>query len=157
MSISMSKDVEEQLNALHEMISEAFTMPLGNDKVVLNKDRVLAMLDDIMASLPGYVKEAKRIAEEENQIRAKAKREAESIVRAAEEQARKMTGEQEVLNVAKQKAAELMQNAEVKSKEVRRATNEYVDNLLKRTEEAINAAMTEVKQSRAEFRLAAKK
>jgi vacuolar-type H+-ATPase subunit E/Vma4 len=62
-----------------------------------------------------------------------------------------------VLTTAKKKADDIMRNAETKSKEIRRAANEYVDNILKRTEEAINTAISEVRQSRTEFRTAARK
>lgn len=153
----MARDVEDLLSALYDLLSDSFTLPLGSDRAFVDKDKALALLDEINAALPGYLREAKRIAEEEQTIITKAKRDAEASKRAAEEQARKLTSEQAVLTTAKKKADDILQNAETKSKEVRRAANEYVDNVLKRTEEAISAAMAEVRQSRAEFRVAAKK
>jgi cell division septum initiation protein DivIVA len=153
----MARDVEELLTTLYELLSESFTLPLGNDRAFVDKDKALALLDEINAALPGFLKDAKRIAEEEEKIIAKARRDAEATKRAAEETARRMVSEQTVLTTAKKKADDILSNAESKSKEVRRAANEYVDNILKRTEEAIGAAVAEVRQSRAEFRIAAKK
>ncbi|MCL2030927.1 MAG: hypothetical protein FWG93_05225 [Oscillospiraceae bacterium] len=153
----MAKDLEDLLTTLYELLSDSFTLPLGSDRAFVDKDKALALLDEINASLPGYLKDAKRIAEEEDKIIAKARREAEATKRAAEETARKMVSEQVILTTAKKKADDLLSNADAKSKEVRRAAHEYVDNVLKRTEEAINAAMAEVRQSRTEFRIAAKK
>ena len=153
----MAKDVEELISALHDLLSDSFTLPLGSDRAVIDKDKALGLLDEISAAMPGYLRDAKRIAEDEEEIIGRAKRSAEASKRAAEEQARKLVSEQAVLTTAKKKADDILANAEAKSKEVRRAANEYVDNVLKRTEEAIGAAMAEVRQSRAEFRIAAKK
>ena len=153
----MAKDLEDLLAALYDLLSDSFTLPLGSDRAFVDKGKALALLDEINASLPGYLKDARRIAEDEERIIATAKRSAEATKRGAEETAKKMVGEQAVLTTARKKADDILSNAEAKSKEVRRAANEYVDNVLKRTEEAISAAMAEVRQSRAEFRIAAKK
>ncbi len=153
----MDRDVEELLELLRKMLQDAFTIPLGNDRCVVDKDKALGLIDEITASLPSYIKDAKRIADDEANIVARAKKDAEAMRRAAEEHARKQVSEQEILIHAKQKASELVHNAEVKSKEVRTATNDYVDNALKRTEEALLSAMNEVRQSRSEFRSATKK
>lgn len=153
----MSRDVEELLGTLYDLLQDSFTLPLGSDRCVVDKDKALGLIDEITAALPGYLKDAKRIAEEENVIIAKAKRDAEASRRHAEEQAKRLVSEQEILTVARQKAADLTQNAEKKSKEILKATNEYVDDLLKRTEDAINVALTQVKQARSEFRAAARR
>ncbi len=153
----MARDVEDLLSMLYDMLQDAFTIPLGNDRCVVDKDKALALLDEINAAMPGYIKEAKRIAEEEAQIIAKAKREAEVTRRAAEEQARRLVNQEEVLTVARQKASDMIAQAEAKTRELRKATNEYVDNTMKRTEDAIHAALNEIRQSRVEFRTAAKK
>ncbi|MDR1736379.1 MAG: hypothetical protein LBR85_05880, partial [Oscillospiraceae bacterium] len=128
----MAKDVEDLLAALYKLLSDSFTLPLGSDRAIIDKDKALALLDEINAALPSYLSDAKRIADEEQKIIAKAKRDAEAARRNAEEQAHRMVSEQEVLTTAKKKADDIMRNAETKSKEIRRAANEYVDNILKR-------------------------
>lgn len=153
----MARDVEELLEMLYNMLQDAFTIPLGNDRCVIDKDKALALVDEIQNELPGYIKEAKRIAEEEAQILAKAKREAEVTRRAAEEQAKRLVSQEEVLTIARQKASDIIAQAESKTRELRKATNEYVDNTMKRTEDAIHAALNEIRQSRVEFRSASKK
>ena len=55
----------------------------------------------------------------------------------------------------KQQAAELMRTAEERSRELKRAANEYCEDALRRTEEAVAQAFEEIKQSRARFRAAA--
>ena len=152
----MSRDVEDLLVSLRELLENSFTIPLGADKCVVNKDKVLAILDELDANMPSYLTEAKRIAEEEAHIIAKARREAESTKTRAEEMAQRRVSEQEVFTVAKQKAQDMLYQSEQKTRELRKTTNEYVDNLLKRTEEAVNVAMSELRQARVQFRQAAK-
>ena len=49
-------------------------------------------------------------------------------------------------------AAEMIRNAQVKMKELRQVTCEYVDDSLKQTEEAVAAALAKVRDSRNQFR-----
>jgi ribosomal protein L17 len=66
-----------------------------------------------------------------------------------------MVEEQEIVHIAKTRSNELISTAESKSRELRRVANEYVDDALRRTEEAVSAALDEVRQSRVRFRSAA--
>jgi hypothetical protein len=115
---------------------------------------VLGLLDEIKGTLPQEIKQARNIVTERNNVLASAQREAEIIKRNAEEMGRRLVSEQEVLTVATKKANDKLAEAETRAREVRRATNEYVDNALKRTEDAMAQALNEVRQSRSEFRQA---
>jgi F0F1-type ATP synthase membrane subunit b/b' len=63
--------------------------------------------------------------------------------------------EQEVIRAAKAKSHEMLTAAEASANELRRVANEYVDDAMKRTEEALGAALDEMRQNRARFRSAA--
>lgn len=151
----MAGGAEELLAMLYEMVQDAFALPFGSDRCILDRDKVLGLLDEINAVLPGDLKQAKTIVESRNDVIATARREAEAIKRQAEERARQMVSQEEILVTARQKANDITTAAETRAREVRRAANDYVDNTLKRTEEAIATALSEVRKSRAEFRNAA--
>lgn len=148
----MAGGVEELVGMLYEMVQEAWSLPLGADKCVLERDKVLDLLDEINAQLPNDLKQAKTIVESRNEVITNAKREAEAIRRQAEERARQMISKEEVLLTAKQKANEVVLNAEAKARELRSVANDYVDDALKRTEEAISEALSEIRQSRNRFK-----
>ena len=152
----MENEVYELLEMLYTMISEAWGVPLGNEKCIIERDKALSLLEDIKSQLPVELAEAKRLVSARDEFITNARREAESVRRAAEEHARHMVEEQEIVRVAKARAAELVNNAENKSKELRRVANEYVDDALRRTEEAVSTALNELNQSRSRFRAAAK-
>jgi cell division septum initiation protein DivIVA len=152
----MAGSVEELVKLLTDMVHDAFTLPLGADKCVLNRDRVLDILEEITATLPGDLKQARSIVESRNEILSQAKRESESIKRQAEDRARQLVSQQEILITARQKANDMLAAAKTEAREVRRAANEYVDGTLKSVEDAIGMALTEVRKKRTDFRAAAK-
>ena len=152
----MGGRVQELLEMLHSMISEAWGIPLGAEKCVIERDKALDLLDEIKAQFPQELSEAKRLVDARTEFINNAKREAEAIRKAAEERARQLVDDQEVLKAAKAKSAELLASAENTSGELRRAANEYVDDSMKRTEDALTTALEEIRDSRAKFRSAAK-
>ena len=150
----MENDVLELVEMLYTMVTEAWGVPLGNEKCIVERDKVLNLLDEIKAQLPAEVAEARRLVNARNEFIGNAKREAEAIRRAAEERARALVEEQEIVVAAKTRSNEVLTQAESRTRELYRVANEYVDDALRRTEEAINSALSEVRQSRANFRAA---
>ena len=82
------------------------------------------------------------------------KKEVERMLRQAELDAKTLVSESETMQQARQKAAEIIHRAEERSKELYRVANTYAEDALRRTEEAIQAAVDEVKESRIRFRAA---
>lgn len=148
-------EVMELIEMLYTMVSEAWGVPLGNDKCIVEREKVLSLLEEIKARLPVELSEAKRLVSARDEFIGNAKREAESIRRLAEEKARALVEEQEIVRVSRARANELMSTAENKSRELRRVANEYVDDAMRRTEEAVSAALDEIHQYRGRFRGAA--
>jgi len=152
----MSSRIPELLEMLHAMISEAWGLPLGAEKCVIERDKALDLLDEIRAAFPTEIAEAKRLLDARTDFINNAKREAEAIRRTAEERARQLIDEQEVSRIARAKSNEMISHAESSTTELRRVANEYVDDAMQRTEEALATALGEIRESRAKFRQAAR-
>ena len=148
--------VQELLEQLHSMITDAWGVPLGAEKCVIERDKALDLLDEIRREFPTEIAEAKRLVDARAEFINNAKREAEHIRKAAEERARQLIDEQEVARVARARSKELLSTAESTSTELRRVANEYVDDAMRRTEDALAAALDEIRQSRSKFRSAAR-
>ena len=151
----MATGVEELVEMLFSMIDEAKSVPLSSEKCIIERDKALDLLDDIKAQFPMELGEAKKLLAARADYIASAKREAELIRKQAEEKARQMLAEDELTAQARQKANEMLKVAEDRSRELRRAANEYCEDALRRTEEAVSEAYDEIKRSRARFRAAA--
>lgn len=151
----MENEAMETIEMLYSMISEARRMPLAADKVIVERDAILGMLEELRDSLPMEISEAKRLLSAKDEFISNAKREAEQIRKTAEDKARALVEEEEIVKIAKLRSAEITSNTEQKCAELRKVANEYVDDTMRRTEEAIMAALEEVRKSRTSFRSAA--
>ncbi|WP_297197418.1 hypothetical protein [uncultured Flavonifractor sp.] len=151
----MATGVEELLDMLYEMIEDAKNMPLSSDKCILERDKALDLLDEIRGQFPMELSEAKKLIAARTEYINSAKREGELIRKQAEDQARQMVSENELLAQTKQKANEMMRTAEERSRDLRKAANDYCEDALRRTEEAVAEAYDEIKKSRARFRAVA--
>ena len=80
----MDNEVLELVEMLYTMIAEAWGVPLGNDKCIVEREKVLSLLDEIKAQLPVELAEAKRLVSARDEFISGAKREADSIRKAAE-------------------------------------------------------------------------
>ncbi|MBR4744646.1 MAG: hypothetical protein IK082_10740 [Oscillospiraceae bacterium] len=150
----MGNDVQELIEVLSTMLREARSVPLSSDKCMIERDKALDMLDSIKAQLPSEMAEARRLVDARSEFIANAKREAENIRHAAEERAKQMVNEQEIYRTAREKSAELMEKTQKSTAELKRSANEYIDEMLRRTEEAISRTLEDTRQSRAGFRRA---
>ena len=54
--------IEEIITTLYEMVQDAWSLPLGNEKCVVERDKVLDLLDEISNQLPGELKQAEALA-----------------------------------------------------------------------------------------------
>ena len=79
----------------------------------------------------------------------------DAVRRAAEERARQLIDEQEIVRISQAKSSELIANAESRSRELRRVATEYVDDALRRSEEAMSSALAELRNARSSFKSAA--
>lgn len=148
----MANSIEEVITSLYEMVQDAWSLPLGADKCVIERDKVLDLLDEMSNQLPGELKQAKTIVESRNEVITNAKREAENILKQAEAKAKQMISREEVYKQAELQADEMIKAAQNKIKELRQVTNDYVDDAMKRTEDAIAQSLSEIKESRTKFR-----
>ena len=148
------KDVQRLLDMLYGMIDEAKSVAFSSDKCIIVRDEALDLLDEIRAKLPLELKKAQELIAARSEYVAGAKKEAQEVLRQAELDARTIVSESETLQLARQKSSEIIRRAEDRSKELYHVANTYTEDALRRTEEAIQAALTEVKQSRSAFRAA---
>lgn len=148
----MANDVFYLIDMLYEMIDGAKGVVLSPDKCTIVRDDVLELIEQLRGELPAELKKAQDLIRRRDQYVEEAKKEAERIRRQAEMDAKTIVGESEIARIAKDKAREMVTQASERSKAIINVANEYTDDALRRTEEAIQQALEEVRQSRASFR-----
>ena len=145
------KHIEDIITALYDLIQDARGLPLGADKCIVERDKVLDMLDEISAQLPAELKQSRTIVDSRNELIGQAKREAEAIVRKAQEDADRMVSQQTIYEEAKRKCAEMVAQTKEQITNLRKISNDYMDDALRRTEEAIAQSLSDVRETRAKF------
>ena len=60
-----------------------------------------------------------------------------------------MVAQEEIVKMAQEKAAEIIANAQGKSKEMRRAAQDFVDDIMRRADEGLTANLGEIRKTRA--------
>ena len=146
------QNIEDIISALYDMVQDARGLPLSADKCILERDKVLDMLDEIIAQLPTELKQARTIVESRNELIGQARREAEGMIRQAQEKADQMIAEEAIYQEAKRQCQEMVLQTQARMAELRKASNDYMDDALRRTEEAIALSLEDVRDTRTKFK-----
>lgn len=144
--------IEDLITVLYDTIQDAKSVPLSSDKCILERDKILDMLDEIIAQLPAELKQSRTIVESRNELIGQARRESETIIRQAQEKANQLVTEEAIYQEAQRQSQELLQQTQTRMAELRRVSNEYMDDALMRTEESIAKSLAEVRDTRTKFR-----
>ncbi len=146
------QNIEDIISALYDMVQDARALPLGADKCIVERDKVLDMLDEIIAQLPVELKQARTIVESRNELIGQARREAEALIRQAQEKADKMVEDEAIYQEAKRQCQEMVLQTKNRMAELRKVSNDYMDDALRRTEEAIALSLEDVRDTRTKFK-----
>ncbi len=145
----LDRKIEDLILELQDMVNDAKAVPLSKErKVIISGDRIFDILDEIEDNLPAEISYAKNVVADRDAIIAEAKRNADEIVRAAEERRRIMVSESEITRAAEQKAKDIIADAKKKSSDMHKAANAYVEDIMRRTDESITSYAQEIRKAR---------
>ena len=145
------------IDELQEIVDAAFTLPLSGGKTVVNTERIKEIIEEMRTNLPQEVRQAKSIAADRANIIARSKEEAEQIVQQAEERAKVITSESEIVRMAQKKAEEIIFNANNESAKIKAATNAYIDDIMKKSDEQLSENLANLKKTRQSLKALQKK
>ena len=140
--------IEELVDLIDDVLEQAVTLPLSGGKLLVDGEVIRRILDDIRLNLPKDIRQAERIVADRSQIISDAKREAETTIRVAEERSKIMVAKDEITRQATDRANDILTQAKMKAAEMRKAANDYVDDLMQRTDEAIAMNLSELRKAR---------
>lgn len=147
----MNGNMEELITALYDMIQDAKAMPLSADKCIIERDRALDMLDELSAQMPGELKQAQTIVQSREEVVSQARREAESLIRSARQQADEMVKQEAIYQEAKRQCEQLVIETQNRMNQIKQVSTDYVSGSLTQAEDAIVKALNELRETRARF------
>ena len=128
------------LETLEDILERSKTVPF-TEKAIVEKDEVLEIIKEIRLKLPDELKQAKWIKEERARILEESQKEADGIVKEAENRIISMIDEHEITRKAYEQKAEIIETANEMSREISKGTKDYADSILANLETAINDIM----------------
>ena len=143
-------EIFQLLDNLEDLIENSKKVPLS-DKSMIDKDEILEVLKEIRIKLPDELKQAKWVKEERQRILDEAQKEANDIVKEAENRIISMIEEHEITRKAYEKKAEIIETANEMSREISKGTKDYADNMLAGLEVALEDALNIIKNNRKEL------
>ena len=146
-----NRSIEDIIGALYDMIQDALSVPLNADKCMVERDKALDMLDEIITQLPAELKQSRTIVESRNELISHARREAEGIIRQAQEQAADLVNREAIYVEARRRSEELVKQNMERIDQLKAAGNAYMDGNLRQTEEVIEMCLAKVRDTRAKF------
>ncbi len=142
----------DTISQIYDMVENAKSASFNKTMCLVERDTILNLLDDLNDRLPSELKQARMMIESNDELVTAAKHKAEAMLKDAAEKQRRMVSDHEVYQEAKARANEMVRSAQLKAAQVNTAAIEFMDKALKETEETINAALGNVRDTRAQFR-----
>ena len=122
-------DVLVLIDKLDDLVHNAKPVPL-TDQVRLDKEEIYDILDQMRATIPEEIKQARWIVKERQEMLAEAKREAERILREARERQDRLISDEEV------------------TKQAERGAEDYADEILNTLEVNLSKFIAAVQRGR---------
>jgi len=140
-------DVLVLIDKLDDLIHQAKAVPL-TDQVRIDREEIWEILDQMRASIPDEIKQARWIVKERQEMLGEAKREAERIVHEAREIAQREASHTEIVRLAERQAQGILEQARQREREVRLGAEDYADQILSTLETNLGKFLQAVQRGR---------
>ncbi len=139
------------LETLEELIENSKKVPFTS-KIMVEQDEILDLIKEIRLKLPEDLKQAKWVREERERILAEASKEADDVVKEAENRIIAMIDEHEITKKAYEQKNQIMEAANENSRQITQGAKEYADNILAELEKSLEKTLKEISQDRRELK-----
>ena len=126
-------DVLVLIDKLDDLVHGASTFPM-TDKVMIDRDQIHELLDQMRATIPDEIKQARWIVKERQEMLQEAREEAERLLGEARDEAARLAGETEIVRRAEREAEHILREAEAREREIRLGAEDYADQVLETLE-----------------------
>ena len=132
-----NKTIDSLLNSMAGLVGDARGSLFGQDKVMVDREQLLYLVDALQTQIPQEIAQAKTIIESCNELRTNAKKDAaetrkaaDQVLTDAEQRAAKLIEETTIVALAKQREEEILADAEQKRREMMSGAIAYADKIM---------------------------
>jgi hypothetical protein len=117
------------IDELDDTVNSAKSGLIGS-QVKVDKERAYAILDQMRATIPEEIKQARWINKERQEMLAEATRESERILDAAREERDRVLDPEEVAKLAERRAERVLEDARNRERQIRLSAEDFADEIL---------------------------
>jgi len=129
-------DILNLLERIEDIIEEASKFPLSN-KVMIDKEEILEVINEVRLKLPDEINRASWVAKERQRILNEAQVEADELIEKVQDQQRYLIEDNEITKQAQKYANQIIQDAERKANDMKMGAYNYSDDILAKLQEKI--------------------
>ena len=135
------------IDKLDDLAHNAKAVPL-TDQVRIDREEIYDILDQMRATIPEEIKQARWIVKERQEMLAEAKRETDRLLQEAREQAVREASQSEIVRIAERQAQEIIDEARREARDMRNEIEDWADGILSTLEVNLEKFLTAVKRGR---------
>src|SRR5579871_566927 len=143
----LQMDVLVLIDKLDDLVHNAKAVPL-TDQVRIDREEIYDILDQMRATIPEEIKQARWIVKERQEMLAEAKREQDRLLQEAREQAVREASQTEIVKLAERQAQEIIDEARRTARETRLEMEDWADGILATLESNLDKFLTAVRRGR---------
>ena len=140
-------DVLVLIDKLDDLVHNAKAVPL-TDQVRIDREEIYEILDQMRATIPEEIKQARWIVKERQEMLAEAKRECDRMLGEAREQATREASQTEIVKLAERQAQDILEDARRQARETRLEMEDWADSILSTLEVNLDKFLGAVKRGR---------
>jgi hypothetical protein len=129
-------DIMQLIDRLEELFNDARTVPFTHN-VVVDEDRMLELIDQMRIAIPEEVKKAQQVVAQRDRVMAQAQEEANRTLQIARDKADQMMQNHSVTQEAQRRADQIIAQARADAESTRIEADNYVIDTLMQLQEKI--------------------
>lgn len=135
------------IDKLEDFVASGRRVPFAN-AVMINENKLFGLLDEVRNTVPEELKQARWIIKERQEMLNEAKTDADRVVEEAKEKALKLARDTEIVKLAEEQAAEILDSARSREREIRLGAEDYADEMLANLEVNLGKLLAAVQRGR---------
>ncbi len=121
--------IEQLIEDIYEFVESCRMQPLSSTKVIVPKDELYDLLDELRLRTPDEIKRYQKIIANRDAIIADAENKSEQILANTRDKSKELLNEHEIMQQAYYEANEMIMQASQEAEKVRREANEEADQI----------------------------
>ncbi|MDD2213212.1 MAG: ATPase [Oscillospiraceae bacterium] len=144
-------DLYELIDRLENQVLQAKTIPFSGN-CMIDREELLVLIGMLRDNLPVEIKQARWLLQQNRQVVAEARKDADNLLRQAEKRVAAMIDEHEITLQARQVAAQTLEKANQSARQIRQGSLEYANKRLSELEEQLTTMLVTIQKNKKELK-----